>query len=254
MNRKLITKGLLFKYLHDRKISSNLDLSKHTLIEKILRHWTDTFSAPQQQPQTKSPETAEPRPNIFDTFTPATAPPSNEHFPIHQMARQFTAWFFEQYNQNHLSTEDFWSDARGQVEMVEQPNCVQEERANDAQSLVDILMGLKQRFAMFFNPNVSHAGIQGRIDAHGLVLVLGCGTLHAPHGVVGCFECVFGLIRDPFTDNNWKVKHMKMRLNGSAAAVCASGGGAAELGMVDLQRCETLQPMLALPAGEMDLE
>ena len=51
-----------------------------------------------------------------------------------------------------------------------------------------------------------------RLDPHGLVLVLACGTLHNQATVCGFFEQVFGLIRDPDSENNWKIKHTEARL------------------------------------------
>ena len=55
-----------------------------------------------------------------------------------------------------------------------------------------------------------------RLDPHGLVLVLACGTLHNQATVCGFFEQVFGLIRDPDSENNWKIKQTEARLVGGS--------------------------------------
>ena len=44
------------------------------------------------------------------------------------------------------------------------------------------------------------------------MLVLACGTLHNQTTACGVFEQVFGLIRDPSSDNNWKIKYTELRL------------------------------------------
>jgi hypothetical protein len=73
------------------------------------------------------------------------------------------------------------------------------------------------------NPNLCDEGVRGRwggspalllsrLDPHGLVLVLVCGTLHNQADVCGVFEQVFGLVRDPTSDNNWKIKSTEARL------------------------------------------
>ncbi len=44
------------------------------------------------------------------------------------------------------------------------------------------------------------------MDPHGLVVVSVCGTLHTVETCCGTFHQNFGLVRDPFESNNWKVK------------------------------------------------
>lgn len=242
LNRKIITKGVLFRYLSDRKISVTHDLSKQTLIETTIKQWKDKTKESSEQPNEPTSQNA----IVPDDDT-------SEHFPIHQMARQFTTWFYQQCNSAAITANDFWNDARGHFEMVDQSaGNFQEELAEGSQSVVDILLDMRQRSKMFFNPNVSHAGVQGRIDPHGLVMVLSCGTIHSEQSVIGCFESVFGLIRDPFAINNWKLKLLKIRLKRGASA----SGGVGESSCtesVDLRSCETLQPMLALPFSSNDL-
>lgn len=79
------------------------------------------------------------------------------------------------------------------------------------------------------------------MELHGLVLILCCGTLHTHESVaVGVFESVFGLMRDPFSDNNWKIKNIKMQLQSSVATQK----------IPELQHCSTLQQFLALPESD----
>lgn len=84
------------------------------------------------------------------------------------------------------------------------------------------------------------------MDHHGIVLMLCCGTLHTHASVsVGVFESVFGLLRDPFSENNWKIKNIKIQLQSSTT-----------MGMVklpQLESCTSLQPLMSLPEHDENL-
>lgn len=166
-----------------------------------------------------------------------------DQFPIHQMSRQFSTWFFKMCNENKLKIEDFWADAEYSLEMVESSQLVRQEHGCGSQSLLELIQSLHTRENLIFNPNDCHDGIQGRMDPHGLVIVVCCGTLHSPGLFVGVFECIFGLLRDPFADGNWKIKHLRMRLNSSSPRDAPR-----------LNECSYLESVMALPApSNMDL-
>lgn len=85
------------------------------------------------------------------------------------------------------------------------------------------------------------------MEHHGLVLILCCGTLHTHASVtVGVFESVFGLMRDPFAENNWKIKNIKMQLQSTSAI-----GSMQKL--PELENCESLQQFMSLPEHENGL-
>ena len=65
---------------------------------------------------------------------------------------------------------------------------------------------------ILFNPNLDFGGVKSWGEAHGLVAVLVCGTLHRGELAVGMFEQKFGLIRDPLMDNNWRIKFTDLRI------------------------------------------
>lgn len=82
------------------------------------------------------------------------------------------------------------------------------------------------------------------MEHHGIVLVLCCGTLHTHASVsVGVFESVFGLMRDPFSDNNWKIKSIKMQLQSTGVMVK----------LPQLDTCESLQQFMILPEHDENL-
>jgi hypothetical protein len=54
-----------------------------------------------------------------------------------------------------------------------------------------VFAGVIRRHRLQYNPNLCEEGVRGRLDPHGLVLVLACGTLHNHQTVCGVFEQVF---------------------------------------------------------------
>lgn len=228
MCRKLITKVLIFQYLNARNVSITADFSKPILLEKLYAFWDRKFSEKVDRPREHIENTGE---------TVNTSVATEDSFPIHQMSRQFSTWFFKLYNETKLKIEDFWADCEYSMEMISSGQTVRQENGCGSQSLFELLQTLNTQDNLLFNPNDCHDGIQGRMDAHGLVMVLCCGTLHSPGVFVGIFECLFGLLRDPFTDGNWKVKHLRMRLNSSSPREAPR-----------LDECSYLENMMALPA------
>lgn len=84
------------------------------------------------------------------------------------------------------------------------------------------------------------------MEHHGIVLILCCGTLHTHASVsVGVFESVFGLMRDPFSDNNWKIKNIKMQLQSTSAIGMQK--------LPQLENCDSLQQFMALPEHDDNL-
>lgn len=125
------------------------------------------------------------------------------------MARQFSEWYFKNWNDSALTSNDFWTDCHIIIRLTDTINTTEEEIHGNEDVNIK-LHELRSKYNLFFNPNNTHEGIQGRFDPHGLVFVLTCGTLHTPELCVGIFETVFELARDPFAENNWKVKRKKM--------------------------------------------
>ncbi|XP_053956809.1 uncharacterized protein C3orf38 homolog [Anastrepha ludens] len=254
LNKRLITREMIFKYLHQRKIQVNADFTKGALISKILEYWNsksesnndfallnDNYTTTSKQFLHKVNE------NTFNTAISDSISGSNEandnepRYPIHLLARKFTEWFFNNLNKEGLKVEDFWSDSQLQLRIAATDQINDYECAGANEVIVNILRS-KEQFGFYFNPNLTHAGVQGRMNVHGLVLVLACGTLHTEQNCVGVFECTFGLLRDPFAENNWKVKTMQCVLRSQAAAM-----------MPSLCDSETLVEALGLPIPEGEI-
>lgn len=262
LNRKAITKENLFKYLHSKTVSVTSEFTKQLLIEKILQYWKQTFYLYDDDDCSNPIEnqaSAVPGNNIavpqtsqqilsYDLDQP-------EHFPINQMARKFATWFYENLNCNQLQVSDFWNNCKCAVQFLEDQNCIMEEEHLNAQAVLDFCQSLLSKYDLFFNLNISHSGTQGRIDCHGLVLVLTCGTLHKFEQLVGTFETVFGLSRDPFSQNNWKINRIKLRLHNFYSQQNSQNDASLSIEQPTLSTSNSIVPLLALsmPKGDDEI-
>lgn len=175
-------------------------------------------------------------PNSTISVAPPMQIPSEQDYPIHLMARKFGEWFFDKYNSDNLILSDLWSDAALELKVIAADG-VSELECCSAEEVLGSLVKAKQTFGFYFNPNLSHSGVQGRVDPYGQVVVLCCGTLHAAERSVGVFECAFGLLRDPHADNNWKPKKFKCLLRSELSPPR----------LHTLNESQTLQMALTLP-------
>lgn len=250
LNRKAITKEHLFKYLHHKRVSVPSEFTKQLLIEKILLHWKQSFYlADFDSDDSQSSNSTTQKHQVDDTSSKQTVlQQDSEQFPINQMARKFAHWFYEQLNTNRLQIEDFWSDCKCSVQFIENQQCLIEEQHVGAVAVLEFCKSLLGKYNLYLNLNISHSGTQGRIDCHGLVLVLTCGTLHKLDQFVGTFEAVFGLSRDPFSQNNWKANQINLRLhNFSAQGTQALDSSSNE--QPTLLNSNTIAPLLSLSMG-----
>lgn len=135
------------------------------------------------------------------------------------MAKQFSEWFYEMLNKpEHIDADHFYPDAQLKLNIISDTSTVTDQTENPT-SIVELLFKTKTGYNLFFNPNLSGEGVQGRVDPHGLVMVLTCGTLHSNDICVGLFEQVFALARDPFCENNWKIKNTELNLRSKSGGV-----------------------------------
>ncbi|KAM7356026.1 uncharacterized protein C3orf38 homolog [Cochliomyia hominivorax] len=241
LNKRLITKEILIKYLHKKKVPLTADFTKAQLIKKVIDYWHQCYAPNATNDEIPCSANNQPSEVTATNGNSTTTVTEFSEFPIHLLARQFTEWFFNNYNKDSLKVNDFWPDAKMILEIAAN-DAIDERLCYDAQTLLQTLTEAKQLFGFYFNPNLTHAGVQGRMDVHGLVLVLACGTLHTTEDCVGVFESVFGLLRDPFAENNWKTKNVKIILRSKGAPV-----------MPSLEDSEALREALELPVPEGEL-
>jgi len=182
------------------------------------------FNSSQSQqslpPPTSLPFLSQPFPAASSTSFPASSSPSVSQSQAQEMANNFVSWYFQLLNASatngitEFSPSHFWPDASAKVELLRGDGAVDESLAvsNNAEEACQMLVGVMRRHQLQCNPNLCDEGVRGRLNPHGLVHVLACGTLHNQHTVCGIFEQVFGLVRDPNSDNNWLIKFTEARL------------------------------------------
>lgn len=255
LNRKAITKENLFKYLHSKKVPVTSEFTKQLLIEKILQYWKQRFylsdddECTEQMQNERREVIAQPANNHHMSINSSD---QTEHFPINQMARKFATWFYENLNTNRLQVSDFWCNCKCTIQFLENQQCLMEEEHVTAQAVLEFCQSLLSKYNLYLNLNISHSGTQGRIDCHGLVLVLTCGTLHKVNQFVGTFESVFGLSRDPYSQNNWKINQMNLRLHNFNAQ---QSQNASSIEQPTLITSNSIAPLLSLsiPAGDDEI-
>lgn len=198
LKRKLITREILFTYLNDNNIPVQSPFTKPELIQRILSFWNSSFIGGTlvKRENVKLP--------IKEELSAQNEPPN-----VNEMATKFAEWFYTLLNANEpLGTEHFWPDSKLRLNLPQSTI----EINDSASDIVEVLFKTKNEHNLYFNPNLTSDGTKGKIDVYGLVLVLSCGTLHVNDEVVGVYEHVFSLARDPLADNNWKIKSMQLNL------------------------------------------
>ncbi|XP_030385272.1 uncharacterized protein C3orf38 homolog [Scaptodrosophila lebanonensis] len=193
LSKKHISKNLLLKYLQARHPGTATDFTKSDLIMRVIEYWD------------------------MDKKSDNNGANETEQFPINLFAKQFSEWFYNNLNQTQIQLSDFWIDGALQLRIIADDE-VQDVECSSSVDVLNTLVNTKEKFSFIFNLNLTSDGVQGRIDPYGLVIVLSCGTLHTVNQCVGVFESLFGLLRDPFGDNNWKIKKLKLLLRSQNAA------------------------------------
>lgn len=239
LNRKCITKEILCQYLHKHQRPIPFDSNKLTLIETITNYWIEKYNISHEQQSQSSIPAKNENLSLVCTYEEI------EQFPIKEMATKFIKWFFDMYNSDSLKIEDFLSDATCTIELIDRQN-IDQRLANNGECVQELLKQIRSQYSFIYNPNTMNDGTQGRMNQHGLVFVVNCGTLHIENTAqcIGIYECSFGLLRDPFADNNWKIKYVKFRLRSSNTVTSDN--------VPQLNDCESLKDILALPYNSAD--
>uniref|UniRef100_A0A1B6L2B0 NTF2 domain-containing protein n=2 Tax=Graphocephala atropunctata TaxID=36148 RepID=A0A1B6L2B0_9HEMI len=215
LNRKKISRELLFNYLHWKKVTTDNNLDKKSLINLLTNYWREQLHDGTARETNVQHTTTQNSVNSTNQLISTQLEPGQ----VDLLALKFSEWFYQLLNKDFLEgggfavgSENFWSDATIQIMLNSNGEVIVEE-AESGDAVVGLLAEVKQRHKLYFSPNLSAEGVKGRSEPHGLVVVLVCGTLHQSAGVVvGLFEQTFYLIRDPLTNNSWKIKRSQVML------------------------------------------
>lgn len=158
---------MLLKYLTDNNIPvTNNNFTKNTLVEQVIEFWRnpDNFRYShhshhhqQQQEQPQAPPS-----QIYNQHQIETDHNRAENFPINVMSRTFCNWFYKNFNENNIQTDDFWSDCSCIVKMIDSSGDIKEDSTITSRLVLNLLYSIKGQFNFFFNPNLSHEGTRGK--------------------------------------------------------------------------------------------
>lgn len=220
LNRKIITKEMLLSYLTKENVSVQSNYTKIALIERIVSYWkTREENIQRYQPKEKDESTVT----------------QNEEFSVNKLSQEFSLWFFKRLNDGDYNTDDFWSDALSSIRIISNDsNNIIDETTSGSDNIVIMFKCLKDQLRINFIPNLTAQGVQGRMDPHGLVYVLCCGTIQKDNTFSGIFETAFGLIRN--IENMWRIKNLKLQIRNSET-----------YSLPNIQECSTLQEFIKLP-------
>ncbi|XP_033750045.1 uncharacterized protein C3orf38 homolog [Pecten maximus] len=253
LHRKKLKRDILFQYLFDNQIFESVNSSKDDLVKSIIKFWKSrsqhekqevvpTVQAdrqPQRQmrpvhqsekakPQDKqgrqphSQEVAPINVSVTVNVVPEAKSPAKVAPMSEQVGEAFITWFYKMLNSQNPMTpnvpEDFgshhfWPDVNFKLLcLTPQPL---EEEITGADLTTQRLLALVRDEQLLFNPNISSEGLKIKSNPHGQLVLIVCGTVHRSQDCLGEFEQLFGLLRDPRFDNNWKVKFTRLRIRSS---------------------------------------
>ncbi|ESO86692.1 hypothetical protein LOTGIDRAFT_128762 [Lottia gigantea] len=217
LRRKKINRDILFQYLYDCKVVVSPNLDKSRLIDKILEYWKsdqtlDTTSSSLNVSRTELS-------SLDCKKVIASAAVINQEDQA--LAETFVTWFYKMLNSQNpfmnqvpedFGPQHFWNDSK-LILKTNQTNEIEEFEGCDI-VCQRFLAFMKEEF-LLFNPNVSAEGVKLQKDPHGLIMISVCGTIHKENNCLGTFQELFGIIRDPRFENNWKIKTTTLGMRAS---------------------------------------
>ncbi|XP_032783095.1 uncharacterized protein C3orf38 homolog [Daphnia magna] len=212
LNRKKMTRAILFEYLNSRRVSINGQAEKSTIVSRILELWATEESEKSTVAVTSTTSLEE----VQDS-PPTTTPPTTP-----EMGLKFTQWFYEILLAVHKQSptvsklsEQFWKDVRLKI-TFNSPGVTNNQEAVGSDEASHLLQILLCQHGFLLNPNLSPNGVKERKDPHGMVIIGVCGTAHQYENCSGIFEQVFGLLQDPHVDFHWRIKWSELRITQAA--------------------------------------
>ncbi|XP_002119870.2 uncharacterized protein C3orf38 homolog [Ciona intestinalis] len=220
LGRKKVKRDVLFNYLHKKGERLPTTSDKDTLVQHIVKRCGGHLS---EHKVVEAKHLTASSPAYVSPLSQSTSIAPNPRGYVVQEANQtlsqeFVDWFYPVLNgqMNEINTSSWSSDHFT-------PDCVLEcsnntdtvEQFYGAEETYDKFTRMIRSDRVLFNVNTTPNGHRAVINPHGLAKVAACGTLHQytadNHScLVGIFEQLFGLIRDPNDQNRWKIKFSKL--------------------------------------------
>ncbi|XP_041066710.1 uncharacterized protein C3orf38 homolog isoform X1 [Carcharodon carcharias] len=241
LKRKKIHREIIFQYLAKHNIVVPCNAEKHQLVQKVIEYWREGGTASQKN-------------NSSGSTSGNNVPPhdvaANYKYDYQAMGLEFCKWFYQLLNsQNPLLQEQskewgpqhFWEDV---ILKFSYRTSEQQLEVYTGAVMVSLrLLALTKEEHLFLNPNLTGSGLKCIHSPHGLVIIAVAGTIHRESICLGIFEQIFGLIRCPSSENNWKMKfvHLKITGHGAAAQVAVQPNEDADLPIIKYESNELLQ-------------
>ncbi|KAL4227559.1 hypothetical protein ACF0H5_013002 [Mactra antiquata] len=250
LKRKKIRRDILVAYLTDylyekNEVGFKLPSGKKDLVLEILKRWgtdvehfelmeiddnsrdSDSFNTSSEKSFEASPPcqhdthvTVHQFINITNVNVNSFPDPTKiDGFNVKEFGEQFAKWFYENLNSfcptlqkpnGDFGPHHFWDDCRLVIQTWS-PGPSREVLL-DPLSISDKLLMFPKNEQMIFNPNLTQEGIFVKSSAHGLVEILVCGTVHRENNCLGLFQQLFGMVKDPRYNDNWKIKMSRLFL------------------------------------------
>ncbi|XP_014244283.1 uncharacterized protein C3orf38 homolog [Cimex lectularius] len=206
LTKKRITKGILFQYLSDKGVRLPTGIDKSSIMQRIIDFWAVT------------PQSLEPEKKMTVTNTVEIRTSLDDPAMLNTFSLEFAKWFYSKINElvikkggETLDKTDFWKESTASVKIIASE--ITTDEAQGTEGIINMIWELQNSHKLLFLPNLDQSGIKAKIDPHGLLAILTCGTLHKESGeVVGVFEQMFLLARDPNRSDTWKIKKTEMTL------------------------------------------
>ncbi|XP_078088971.1 uncharacterized protein C3orf38 homolog [Mustelus asterias] len=221
LKRKKIHREIIFQYLAKHNVVMPSNAEKYHLVQKIIEYWREGSSTASQKNHSSG--------STSGNYVPTNNIATNYVYDYQSMGLEFCKWFYQLLNsQNPLLPEQskdwgpqhFWDDV---ILKFSYRTSEQQLEVYTGAGMVSLrLLALTKEEHLFLNPNLTASGLKCTHSPHGLVIIAVAGTIHRESICLGIFEQIFGLIRCPSNENNWKMKFVHLKITGQEAAAPAT--------------------------------
>ncbi|WAQ98409.1 CC038-like protein [Mya arenaria] len=205
------------------------DLNRHTVSNTSNNRHVTAHSSQISQLQSSGNQVVNPDANVNQVNNTTAAATSRVGLTnnIHQtvvdkselqvLGETFSKWFYENLNSHNptlskpqmdFGPNHFWDDAF--FMLCSHSPVTSEERFEGPLLVSQRFLSFAQEEQLLFNPNITSEGVYVKSDPFGMVMILVCGTIHRANDCLGVFQQMFGLVKDPRFENNYKIKKTKL--------------------------------------------
>lgn len=220
LKRKKVHRDVIFKYLAKEGVVMPPNSEKRQLIKKTLEFWSNVTTKTETVVDSQC-QVSETSVRPAQMVSASTEDVGKVAFDPLALARQFCQWFYQLLNSQNPSLgqtpqdwgpQHFWEDVR--LRLLTNVKGQQREEFHGSELTSQRLLALARDEKLLLSPNLEPHGLRALSSPHGLVLVAVAGTIHRDTACLGIYEQVFGLIRSPLDNDQWKIKFVNLKIRG----------------------------------------